>query len=561
MQRHNNYKTSTQINNSKKAPQAGTPAVWGLSCLWPFKDKHQWRKCRVNVRRRRLVRNLEHPREQQSHENIIEMHHMTKTFPGVKALDGVSFEVRKGEVHALVGENGAGKSTLIKILMGVYTRTSGEIYIEGRPVDLKSPLQAVKYGMGAVYQDVNLAKDLSVAENFYMGQLPANRFGVVDYKTMYRETDKILQSINVHVNPRAVTNELSVAQQEMVLIGKILHLRAKIVIFDEPTALLTNEEIEKLFNIIRMLKAQQVGIIYITHRMDEIFRISDRVTVLKDGKKVNTVNTSETNENHLITMMVGRNTENMYEIKQGELGAPVLRVENLTRGKAFRNITFEVKKGEIFGMFGLVGSGRTEIVRGIFGADKIDGGTVYIHGEKVDINNPQSAIQKGLALIPENRKDEGLALELSVEVNTNMVAVDKVSAYGVINGRKSKFQATTLVERLKTKTPSVHQLVKNLSGGNQQKVVISKWLAQESDIFIFDEPTVGVDVGAKQEIYKIFESLLNQGKSIVIISSYLPEVMGLSNRLLVMHEGDQMDILNKSDFNDETILKLASGMR
>lgn len=494
------------------------------------------------------------------HEKIVEMKNITKEFPGVKALDDVSFDVRKGEVHALVGENGAGKSTIIKILMGVHTRTSGEVFVEGKPVDFKSPLQAEKHGLGAVYQDVNLAKDLTVAENFYMGQLPKTRFGLVDYKTMYHETKKILESINLYVNPKSTINELSVAQQEMVAIGKILHLKAKLVIFDEPTALLTNEEIEELFKIIRMLKQKNVGVIYITHRMDEIFRISDRVTVMKDGKKVKTVNTSETNENDLITMMVGRNTENMYEVKQVEHGEPILKVKNLSRGKAFQNISFEVKKGEIFGMFGLVGSGRTEIVRCVFGADKKDSGDIYIDGEKTDINSPEEAIKKGIALIPENRKDEGLALELSIAVNTNMVAINKVSSYGVISAKKSHQQTKKLIDRLRTKTPSIHQLVKNLSGGNQQKVVISKWLAQESDIFIFDEPTVGIDVGAKQEIYKIFEQLLSQGKSIIVISSYLPEVMGLSNRILVMYEGKQMGILNKSEFDDEKILRLASGI-
>ncbi|MBB6214293.1 ribose transport system ATP-binding protein [Anaerosolibacter carboniphilus] len=494
------------------------------------------------------------------HENIIEVKNIVKEFPGVKALDNVSFDVRKGEVHALVGENGAGKSTIIKILMGVYSRTSGEIFVENKSVDFKSPLQAERHGLGAVYQDVNLAKDLTIAENFYMGQLPKTKLGFVDYKAMYGETRKILESINVHVDPKAVINELSVAQQEMVAIGKILHLKAKLVIFDEPTALLTNEEIEELFKIIQMLKDQNVGIIYITHRMDEIFRISDRVTVMKDGTKVGTVNTSETNENDLITMMVGRNTKDMYEIKHVKHGESVLKVENLCRGKAFRNISFELKKGEIFGMFGLVGSGRTEIVRCIFGADKKESGDIYINGEKAEINNPEEAIKKGIALIPENRKDEGLALGLSIAVNTNMVAINKVSSYGVMNSKKINMRTTELTERLRTKTPSIHQLVKNLSGGNQQKVVISKWLAQESDIFIFDEPTVGIDVGAKQEIYKIFEELLSQGKSIIVISSYLPEVMGLSNRILVMYEGKQMGILEKSAFDDEEILRLASGI-
>lgn len=494
------------------------------------------------------------------HENIIEINNISKEFPGVKALDCVSFAIRKGEVHAIVGENGAGKSTIIKILMGVHTKTSGEILMEGKPVDFKSPLHAEKHGLGAVYQDINLAKDLSIAENFYMGQLPKTKFGLVDFKTMYEETKKTLESINVHVNPKSVINELSVAQQEMVAIGKILHLKAKLIIFDEPTALLTNEEIEELFKIIQMLKEKNVGIIYITHRIDEIFRISDRVTVMKDGIKVRTVNTNETNENELITMMVGRNTEHMYEIQKMEHGEPVLKVENLCRGKAFQNISFELKKGEIFGMFGLVGSGRTEIVKCIFGADKKESGDIYINGQKTEINNPEEAIEKGLAFLPENRKDEGLALGLSIVVNTNMVAIDKVSAFGIINDKKSNEQTIKLVERLRTKTPSIHQLVKNLSGGNQQKVVISKWLAQESDIFIFDEPTVGVDVGAKQEIYKIFGQLLSRGKSIIVISSYLPEVMGLSNRMLVMYEGKQMAILDKSEFDDKKVLKLASGI-
>ncbi len=495
------------------------------------------------------------------HEKIIEVKNLSKEFPGVRALDNVSFDVKKGEVLALVGENGAGKSTIIKILMGVHIRTSGEIFIEGKAVDFKSPLQAERHGLGAVYQDINLAKDLTIAENFYMGQLPKTKLGLVDYKTMYSETKKVLESINVHVNPKSIISELSVAQQEMVAIGKILHLKAKLVIFDEPTALLTNEEIEQLFKIILMLKKRNVGIVYITHRMDEIFKISDRVTVMKDGTIVKTVNTIETNENQLITMMVGRNTDSMYEIQQAKQGEAVLRVENLSRGKSFQNVNFEIKRGEIFGMFGLVGSGRTEIVRCIFGADKKDTGTIFVNGKESDISSPQAAIAKGMALIPENRKEEGLALDLSVATNTNMVSINKVSRFGIIDSRKSDDQAEKLVERLRTKTPSIHQMVMNLSGGNQQKVVISKWLAHESDIFIFDEPTVGIDVGAKHEIYKIFEQLLQQGKSILLISSYLPEVMGLSNRILVMYEGKQMGILEKSEFNDEKILKLASGIR
>ena len=392
-----------------------------------------------------------------------------------------------------------------------------------------------------------------------MGQLPRTRLGLVDYKTMFEETEKILDSINVHVNPRTIISSLSVAQQEMVAIGKMLHIKAKLVIFDEPTALLTNEEIEELFKIIRMLKSQNVGIIYITHRLDEVFQISDRVTVLKDGIKVKTVNTNEITEDELITMMVGRKTSDMYKIRRVEHGNTVLKVENLSRGKAFQNISFDVKQGEIFGMFGLVGSGRTEIVKCIFGADKKDSGDIYINGERVEINSPEEAIKKGLAFLPENRKDEGLALDLSVSININMASIDKVSSNGIIDWKKSHERAVGLVERLKTKTHSIHQLVRNLSGGNQQKIVISKWLAQESDIFIFDEPTVGIDIGAKQEIYKIFEQLIGQGKSIIIISSYLPEVMGLSNRILVMYEGKIAAELNPKEATQEKILRYATG--
>lgn len=494
------------------------------------------------------------------YENIVEMKNISKEFPGVKALSNVDLDIRKGEVHALVGENGAGKSTIIKILMGVYTKTSGEIFIEGKQVEFKAPSQAQKYGLGAVYQDVNLAKHLSVAENFFMGNLPRTRFGTVDYKKMHEETKAVLDSIEVYVNPKTIIRNLSVAQQEMVSIGKTFHQKAKLVIFDEPTALLTNDETKQLFKIIELLKKNNVGILYISHRMEEIFEISDRVTVLKDGNKVGTVQTNETNEDELINMMVGRNVENMYDIEKPIPGDIILEVENLGRQGVFHNINFNIRKGEIFGMYGLVGSGRTEIVRSIFGADMKDSGSVIVKGKEANYKSPKDGIDAGIALLPENRKDEGLALILSVSTNTNMVSIDKISSNGIINNKKGYKIAEEYVNALRTKTPSIHQLVKNLSGGNQQKVVISKWLAKGSDIFIFDEPTVGVDVGAKREIYKIFEDLLNQGKSIIVISSYLPEVMGLADRILVMHEGKQMGILNKSQFSDEYILKLASGI-
>ncbi len=495
------------------------------------------------------------------YENVVEMKNISKEFPGVKALSNVDLDIRKGEVHALVGENGAGKSTMIKILMGVYTKTSGEIFVEGKSVEFKTPSQAQKHGLGAVYQDVNLAQHLSVAENFFMGNLPKTKLGTVDYKTMYDETKEVLDSIEVYVNPKALIKNLSIAQQEMVSIGKTFHQKARMVIFDEPTALLTNDETIELFKIIDLLKKKNVGILYISHRMEEIFEISDRVTVFKDGTKVGTVETSSTDEDQLINMMVGRNVEDMYEIDKITPGDIVLEVENLGRNEVFSNINFDTRKGEIFGMYGLVGSGRTEIVRSIFGADIKDSGTVKINGKEVHFKSPSDGINAGIALLPENRKDEGLALALSVATNTNMVAIDKISSNGIINNKKGDKIAEEYVKALSTKTPSIHQRVKNLSGGNQQKVVISKWLAEGSDIFIFDEPTVGVDVGAKREIYKIFENLLKEGKSIIVISSYLPEVMGLSDRMLVMHEGKQMAILDKSEFSEEYILKMASGIK
>ncbi|ONI46688.1 D-xylose ABC transporter ATP-binding protein, partial [Candidatus Epulonipiscium fishelsonii] len=376
-----------------------------------------------------------------------------------------------------------------------------------------------------------------------------------------KETKQIMDSIEVNVNPKAIIKTLSVAQQEMVAIGKVLHQKAKVVIFDEPTALLTNEETEQLFKIINMLKKNNVAVLYVSHRMEEILNICDRATVLKDGQNVDTVEIEGLVEDDLISLMVGRDVEDMYSIKHVEPQETVLKVENISRKDNFHNINFEIKRGEIFGMFGLVGSGRTEIVRSIFGADEKDSGTVYFNGKEANFKTPSQGIKSGIALLPENRKEQGLCLKLSITENTNMAAIDKISNRGFINGKKGAEIADKYCKTLRTKTPSINQLCKNLSGGNQQKVVIAKWLAQDSDLFIFDEPTVGVDVGAKVEIYRVFEELLKQGKTIIVISSYLPEVTGLSDRLLVMHEGNQMGILSKEEFQEERILRLASGLK
>ena len=493
-------------------------------------------------------------------QNILEMRGISKIFTGVLALDKVDFDLRRGEVHALVGENGAGKSTLIKILMGTYAPTEGKIIYGGREIEVKSPIHAKQFGFGAVYQDINLAQHLSIAENFFMGELPTTRFKTVDYKKAWAETRKSLDSIELRVDPRQKIRDLSVAQQEMVVIGKMLHQKSNIIVFDEPTALLTNDETEELFKIINILKRQNVSIIYISHRLDEIFRICDRATVLKDGKYVGTESVSDLTEDKLITMMVAREVEDLYKIKRGVHGDTLLDVEGLTRKGVFENINFSVSRGQVFGMFGLIGSGRTEIVRSIFGADHFDSGVVKVKGRLIHIRKPSQGIGTGIALLPENRKEQGLCLKMAVSDNINMVATSEVSRAGVMNHRKARTVAEKFVETLNIKTPSIKQICGNLSGGNQQKVVISKWLAKECDIFILDEPTVGVDVGARSEIYRIFEGLLSQDKAIIVISSYLPEVMGLADKILVMHEGRQMGIIDREQFDEERILSMASGI-
>lgn len=494
-------------------------------------------------------------------KNIIELKNINKSFPGVKALTDVNLKVRAGEVHALLGENGAGKSTLIKIIMGVYQKTSGVIHVDGEEIEIKNPIQAREKGLGAVYQDVNLAQHLSVAENLFMGKLPKTKFGTLDYKKACEETKDILESLDIFVNPKAIISKLSIAQQEMVAIAKIIHEKAKLVIFDEPTALLTNDETEQLFKIIDKLKKEDVGIIYISHRMEEIFEICDRATVLKDGKWVNTVEIKDTDEDKLISMMVGRDVEDMYSISDVEVGEVALKISGFSNKEVFKDINFEVRKGQVFGMFGLVGSGRTEIVRSIFGADTREKGDIYVNGKKVDIRSPKEAIKEGIALLPEDRKEQGLAMKLSVNNNTNLASLDRISKLGIVNDGLAKQNANKYKNNLRIKTPSIKQLVKNLSGGNQQKVVISKWLTCNSNIFIFDEPTVGVDVGAKVEIYRLFEKLLKEGNSIILISSYLPEVMGLSSEMLVMYEGKQMGIVKRKDYDEEIILKMASGIK
>lgn len=492
---------------------------------------------------------------------FLQLESISKNFPGVKALDQVKLSVHSGEVHGLVGENGAGKSTLIKIIMGVYQKDHGSLKIKGEDTVISDVIEAADHGLAAVYQDLNLALDLSIGENFFMGEFPRKKSGLIDWKQVYDKSEETLKALNVIVDPRAKITDLSPAMQEMVSIAKAVHKKSKFIIFDEPTALLSNEEVQILFNIINQLKEQGTAIIYISHRMEEIFTICDTVTILKDGCWVDSMVVSDTNEDDLIAKMVGRSISEMYNIDHHPQCDELLRVEGLTRKGAFQDISFTLHKNEIFGLFGLVGSGRTEVVRAIFGADPLDAGTIYLEGKQVKIKSPAEGIKHGIGFLPENRKEDGLALELSVKENINLSSYKKITSFSFVNHSSENKRALNFQKKLNIKTPSVDQLVKNLSGGNQQKVVIGKWLCCESNLFIFDEPTVGIDVGAKREIYKLMQELTEQGNAVLLISSYLPEVMGLSDRIAVLHEGSMDHIIPRDTFSEEALLRYASGMQ
>lgn len=495
---------------------------------------------------------------------ILKIDNVNKTYPGVKALNNISFSINKGEVRALIGENGAGKSTLIKCIMGVETPSSGKIEIKYKNnwVTPQNAIEAKRYGLFANYQNVNIAKELSVAENYFMGKMPVAKAGIVDWNKVYADSLKVIKKFNLDVNPRSKISSLTVGMQAMVTISKIsVNEEMNLVVFDEPTALLENDKVEILFKYIRELKNNGVSVIYISHRLEEIMEVCDTVTVMKDGSYVDTKNVNEVDKDMLISMMVGRDVDNIYQISRAPSKDELLRVEKLTHEKSFRNISFHINRGEILGFFGLMGAGRSEVMKCIFGADKLVNGDIYVKGKKVKIKNPLHAMKNSIGFIPENRREEGLAFELSIRTNINMSSYDMISMAGMINLQKEEKRATEYEKKVAIKTPSTLQLVKNLSGGNQQKVVISKLLCRDPDILIFDEPTIGVDVGAKEEIYKLIEKLVLQGKGVILISSYLPEVMGLSDRMIVMSEGDIVGEISGeeiSSINEEHVLKMAS---
>ena len=497
-------------------------------------------------------------------ETILKIEHISKFYPGVTALNDVSFEIKKGEVRALVGENGAGKSTLIKCIMGVEKPDKGRISMNynGQWVVNTSALEAQSHGVYANYQHVNIAPDLSIAENYYLGRQPKTKLGAVDWKQMAENSKKIIDKFEMNVDPKDKIRNLPIAMQAMVTISKIsVNNDIRVVIFDEPTALLENEKVEVLFRFIKELKENGVSIIYVSHRLEEIMDICDSVTVLKDGTYVDTKPVGEVTKDSLITMMVGREMSDIYNIKRQEPGEEVLRVENFSDSSHFEHINFTVHKGEILGFVGLVGAGRSEIMRALCGVERRLTGDVYVKGKKVNIKNPSDAMHHGICFLTEDRRTDGLALQLSIKTNINMNSYDMISKKGIISLKKESERAEDYSKRVNVKTPNILQLVGNLSGGNQQKVVIAKLLCRDPDLLIFDEPTVGVDVGAKEEIYKLMEKLTEQGRSIILISSYLPEVMGLADRLIVMAQGKITGEFDKEELKtlrEEDVLRRAS---
>jgi ribose transport system ATP-binding protein len=490
---------------------------------------------------------------------VLSMHHIRKTFPGVVALDDVDFELRRGEVHILLGENGAGKSTLMKILSGAYQKTAGRITLDGAEVEIRNPRHAQGLGIGTIYQEFNLIPHLSVGENIFLGREPSRLPGLIDRRAIFHEAAHVLSGLGLDLDPRRLVKGLRVAEQQMVEVAKALSLDARVLIMDEPTAALTEHEIRELFAAIRGLKSKGVSIVYISHRMEELFEIGDRVTVLRDGRSVGTYDVGATSKFELIRLMVNRDLTELFPKERAERGAEVLRVEGLTTRGGLRDVSFSLHRGEVLGIAGLLGAGRTELARAIFGLDKLTSGVVSIKGEVRRIGSPRAAINSGIGFLTEDRKSQGLVLPLSVKENLCLPSVDKFTAWGIVDAGRERRAAERYVRELRIRTPGLDQKVVYLSGGNQQKVVLSKWLCSEAEVFIFDEPTRGVDVGAKAEIYQLMNRLTAAGVAIIMISSELPEVLGMSDRILVMRAGTVACEFSAEEATQERILQCALG--
>ena len=494
-------------------------------------------------------------------EALLKMQGITKHFPGILALSNVSFDLFSGEVHCLVGENGAGKSTLIKILSGACKKDKGEIFIEGRPIEINSPHQAQEYGISTVYQELNLIPYVTVGENIFLGhEFVKNRLGQINWAEIYDRTAEILNQLKVKISPLAKVSTLSVAQRQMIEIAKALSMGGKIIVMDEPTASLTDKEIYELFRIIKNLKKYGTGIIYISHRLEELFEIANRITILRDGEHIATFDDiSKISLDKIITLMVGRKLKDKIPKVVYQKGKELFKVQNFNSEGVFKDINFSIYEGEVLGFAGLIGSGRKELAHAIFGAGLIDSGTIYLEGRQIKIKSPVDAVKHGIGLLTEDRKNQGLMLELSVGNNITLSKLSRISSFFRINNFKEIKIIGELIEDLKIKIQSIFQLVKFLSGGNQQKIVLAKWLFTQSRILIFNEPTRGIDVGAKTEIYRLINDLVAKGVGIIIVSSELPEIIGISDRIIIMQNGSIVSELSSEEADQELILRLAMG--
>jgi inositol transport system ATP-binding protein len=490
---------------------------------------------------------------------VLSMEGISKQFPGVRALSNVRLDARKGSVHALMGENGAGKSTLMKCLIGIYAPDSGTITFKGEKLNITNTHYALSKGISMIHQELSPIPQMTVAENIYLGREPTTWYGLVDMRKMNRMASELLDRLHIKIKPTAKMHELSIANIQLAEIAKAVSYNSDLIIMDEPTSAITEAEVEGLFNIIRSLKAQGCAVIYISHKMDEIFKITDEVTVFRDGQYMGTDATADLTDAILIEKMVGRTLTDMFHKEATDMGSVFLDVRNLS-GKGFRNVSFQVKRGEILGVAGLMGAGRTELIEAVFGVTRSHGGGISVDGKAVKINSPADAIRSGMALLTEDRKLTGLYLNASVRENMFIANINNYMIGPFIHFEKIGKDCERMRSLMRIKTPSLLEIIRNLSGGNQQKVLISRWLLTEPDLLILDEPTRGIDVGAKSEIYRLMTEFVRSGKAIIMISSELPEVLGMSDRIMVMHEGDKVGELSRGEATQEKILQMATGI-
>jgi len=492
-----------------------------------------------------------------SDTTVLEVKNISKEFPGVKALDNIHLSLRKGEVHALCGENGAGKSTLIKILAGTYRRDEGEILFEGKPVVIRSAHESLTMGIKVVYQELSLIPGLTVAENVFLESFPLKKNKSIDWQTMNARTTEILKTIGLDINPRSLVSRLTISQQQMVEIGRALSHEAKVVIMDEPTSALSPKEIDALFHAIRQLKKMGIAVLYVTHKLEEVFEICDKVSVFRDGKFISTNTIGDTSTDQVVTDMVGREIKTLFPKTNTKKGEVILKVTDLTTEKKLQGVSLELRAGEVIGVFGLLGAGRTELAKAIFGLDPLTGGEVSVSGEKVKPNSTAHATRAGMGLLTEDRKEEGLVLQMSVAQNMTLPSLADFSRFGIINRGDEAKRSQEFVDKISIKTPSLKQKIMYLSGGNQQKVLLARWLMKTLKVIILDEPTRGIDVGAKAEIHKLIDDLATEGVAVLVMTSEMPELLGVSDHIIVMNDGKVTGEFQRNEATQEKILEAA----